>query len=486
MSKITENSIWPNGIKDDTEGYTIFYPLGTNKVTVPVSKWPKGDEYIYPFVYENKKLVGFIDSAALTLDEPLKIYLPYEHIDIKFPNIEKGTLQIHAPKATTKKVSWSDGVVEDIPEVEYKYKGCKTVDEVKTVDANYMANDIINGEWIEPMWDLENSTSMFQGCSNLNTFKSDLPSLTFAEMMFYECVNLTTFEADLSRLDSCEMMFDSCENLTTFKSDLSNLTYGRSMFYYCPKLTSFSSDLSKMDVGANMFDFCENLTTFKSDLSSLTNASAMFRGCSNLTSFHYNLSKMTYGGDMFKNCSKLTSFCCDLSSLNKASQMFYGCKLDNQSIANIIPFLQQRNAKPTTEELRNGAGVITFGLGITNTDEEKQALAEECECADWTELNKVFDDKNWIVEWQFNGESSTFDLRSPRPSTAVFARLEEVIIPTNEKKHKHYYEYTSQDGSKFYNLDWFHETTGSTESYTQFNSLEEAIETLNIKPIERN
>ena len=42
------------------------------------------------------------------------------------------------------------------------------------------------------------------------------------------------------------------------------------------------------------------------------------------------------------------------------------------------------------------------------------------------------------------------------------------------------------DGSKKYRLDWFHETTGSTEGYTQYATLEEAIETLNIKPIERN
>jgi hypothetical protein len=34
-------------------------------------------------------------------------------------------------------------------------------------------------------------------------------------------------------------------------------------------------------------------------------------------------------------------------------------------------------------------------------------------------------------------------------------------------------------------LDWFHETTGSTEGYTQFNSLEEAVAHFNIKPIER-
>ena len=29
------NSICPNGIKVDDEGYAVFYPLGTNKIEVP-------------------------------------------------------------------------------------------------------------------------------------------------------------------------------------------------------------------------------------------------------------------------------------------------------------------------------------------------------------------------------------------------------------------------------------------------------------------
>jgi hypothetical protein len=172
-----------------------------------------------------------------------------------------------------------------------------------------------------------------------------------------------------------------------------------------------------------------------------------------------------------------------LFSLTNGYQMFYGCKLDAPSVANIIRCIPQRAAKPS---LAYGKGNIYIGIGIVNTEEAKQAFAEEIGYTDWADLNRGFDDKNWLLTWQFNGEASTFDLRSPRPSTAVFVRLEEVIVTDNEKKDKSYYEYTSQDSSKFYNLVWFHETTGSTEGYTQFNTLEEAIEHFNIKPIERN
>lgn len=32
---INDNSIWVNGIQKDSEGYAVFYPLGTNKVEIP-------------------------------------------------------------------------------------------------------------------------------------------------------------------------------------------------------------------------------------------------------------------------------------------------------------------------------------------------------------------------------------------------------------------------------------------------------------------
>lgn len=64
------NSIWPNGIKVDSDGHAVFYPLGTNKTQVPTSssEWPKGDKLISPFVYQGDKLVGFVDTKALTTD----------------------------------------------------------------------------------------------------------------------------------------------------------------------------------------------------------------------------------------------------------------------------------------------------------------------------------------------------------------------------------------------------------------------------------
>ena len=47
------NPLWPNGLKTDSEGYAVFYPLGTNKIPIPAtaSDWPEGSKLIFPFVY---------------------------------------------------------------------------------------------------------------------------------------------------------------------------------------------------------------------------------------------------------------------------------------------------------------------------------------------------------------------------------------------------------------------------------------------------
>ena len=321
------NSIWPNGMKVDSDGHAVFYPLGTNKVDVPTNSphWPKGDKLVSPFVYQNDKLVGFCDTKAMVGVNGSTIIMPYEHIEVDFSSIKKDSIQIHAPKATTKTVIWKNSNKEDIADVNYKYKGCTTVDEITAVNKNYITTDIVDGTWNEFLSDLENSSGMFDNCSALTSFESDLSSLTDGGNMFIYCSKLTTFTSDLSSLTSGRYMFDGCYNLTTFNSDLSSLTDGSSMFSGCSKLTTFTSDLSSLTSGGGMFSNCVNLTTFESDLSSLTSGIDMFRDCSSLTTFTSDLSSLTSGIDMFSNCVNLTTFESDLSSLTSARSMFQGC-----------------------------------------------------------------------------------------------------------------------------------------------------------------
>lgn len=535
------NSIWPNGIKKDAEGYSVYYPLGTNKIDIPDgSKWPKGTKLKFPFVYdENGQLTGFCDTKSMIANSGTNIYLPYEEIEADFSSIDKGTLGIHAPNATVKKAIWQDSEEEDIPEAQFKYKGCKTLDDVKAKIWNYdYLADVANGTWSEPLWDLTSDVDyMFNNYNDLFAFESDLPNLTDGGYMFQYCRNLASFNGDLSNLsESHEMffftdlkswdidlpkliegnsMFYGCKNLASFKSDLPNLTKGNSMFNGCENLSSFEIDLpnltdggsmffkcnlsnfdinlSKLTSGDNMFYRCENLSSFDSDLSNLTYGSYMFSECkelssfktsnlnnldygsfmfycTNLASFDYDMPKLKYGNCMFCHCYNLTSFKSDLSELTHGLYMFESCKLDAASVKNII------------DTINTYKDDLTLGFGCNNTTEDKDLFAQEVGYADMTSLLTALQDKSWRVTAQYNGRpTTTYGLRRPLEDTLpVFIKLEE--IGEDEK----YAGYISLDDSKKYKLIWFHETTGSTEGYTQFNSLEEAIEYFNIKPIERN
>jgi hypothetical protein len=146
------NSIWPNGIKV-VGGHAKFYPLGTNKTSIPQisSDWPKGNKLISPFVYQDDKIVGFCDTKAMVASSPV-VVMPYEHIEADFKSIKKGSLQIHAPKAIVKKASWKDSGREDIPEAQYRFKGCKTVEDVAQIEPYYCQT----ANWTEILSDLEN------------------------------------------------------------------------------------------------------------------------------------------------------------------------------------------------------------------------------------------------------------------------------------------------------------------------------------------
>ena len=244
-------------------------------------------------------------------------------------------------------------------------------------------------------------------------------------------------------------MFNSCTNLTSFSSDLSSLTLGDGMFQSCSKLISFTSDLSNLTSGYHMFFSCSQLTSFSSDSSGSP----------------VNLSSLTGGNNMFANCTNLTSFSSDLSSLTNGSSMFNSCKIDAQSVANIVHTL------PTHETNGN----ITIGIGCDDTEADQLLFAQECDCDTWQELLDDFSAKNWTVTFQCNGRpTTTYNMRRGE-TLPIYAKLEEVT----DEKHA---QYTSQDGSKFYNIDYFHSTNGSTEGYDVFSSLEEAISTYNVTP----
>ena len=316
---------------------------------------------------------------------------------------------------------------------------------------------------------------MFYGCTALTTFDSDLSSLTDSSYMFVGTA-LTSFSGDLSSLVNGNRMFRKT-SLTSFSEDLSNLTDGSYMFYQT-SLESFSGDLSSLTNGSSMFSGTA-LTSFSGDLSSLTNGRSMFYNCTNLTTFNGDLSSLTDGDSMFYTCTNLTTFNGDLSSLNGAYGMFSDCKLDASSLANIIHTIKDRTGLSTPSF---NAGLIYIGLGIDDTDEARQALAEAIWSKDWNDVNQEFTDKNWTVQWQFNGAPTSATLNMNTTTSPIWAKLEEVVA--DENGNIPHYSYVSEDGSKYFNLYWYHSSNGNNDGYDYFGSLLEACGYFGIVPKE--
>jgi hypothetical protein len=150
--------------------------------------------------------------------------------------------------------------------------------------------------------------------------------------------------------------------------------------------------------------------------------------------------------------------------------MFYGCKLDATSVANIVHTLPTRESMDVYDYF-----LIGIGIGCDDTEADQLLFAQECDCETWQELLDDFSAKNWEVAFQCNGRpTTTYNMRRGE-TLPIYAKLEEVT----EGEH---YAYTSQDGSKFFNINYFHSTNGSTEGYDVFSSLEEAISTYNVTP----
>lgn len=442
------NSVWPNGLQTDSEGYVIFYPLGTNKIDISTVTWPTGDKIISPFVYdENDKLVGFVDTKALTVSGSATTTMNYSHIEADFSSISEGSLTVNTPNATVKKFKWAvstdGGESFDFVIIDFNTTDQETIDTVRT------AKRVVDNK----LYDADDNL-----IGTLDTSKIEVAGIFDTENNIRDGLYCNM---DTSTVEQRNLI------LNEFNSNLSSLVNSAYMFTFS-KIASFKSNLSSLTNGYAMFTACEDLTIFDpTDLRSLIIGDGMLAGTA-ITSFNFNLSSLISAYQMFYNCQNLTSFTSDLSSLTNGTYMFHSCKLDSTSIKNIIDTINTVSS-----------GSIILGLGCDTDTTDKNLFAQEAGYADMTSLLAALQAKGWTVYTQHNGRpSSTYSLRKPAENTLpVFAKLEE---------DKKYVDYTSEDGSKKYMLNWFHETTGSTEGYTQYATLEEAVEALNIKPIERN
>ena len=451
MITTLQNSIWPN-----TDGN-----LGNIKVQIPDGvdiKWPDGDALIGNFVYKEGKLVGFVDTKALTVNDSKTTTINYDYTDIELPFTE-GIMTINrGPRSKYFVVKYSpangeeelvlirfedmdeetktmfrsatkviDNVLYDADDNvigEFNTNRIETgfnsdnfnMDILSTNDGLYLNYDFIQGEtktyplttFNSNLSSLKNGIYMFAHCLNLEGFKGDLSDLEMGNNMFFQCQELKSFDSDLPNLFNGSSMFENT-HLESWNIDLPRLTDGYSMFYRSSQLNSFDSVLSSLTNGSYMF-YETSLTSFTSDLSSLTDGTEMFNYCIALTSFSSNLTSLTNGNSMFANCSELTSFTSDLSSLTDGDYMFENCNLDTASFLHIAETINSPAVR----------GRINFSVSRDLTDEDHAAC-------------RAIADKNWRVT--LNGvepdpeRPKDPDIPFPTNTTSLDENNETVITP---------------------------------------------------------
>ena len=320
---------------------------------------------------------------------------------------------------------------------------------------------------------LVNGTEMFYNCTSLNTVDSKTGSLVNGSYMFYGCTALNTVTIDAGSLTDGEGMFWGCSNLTSNNYDLSKLVNGTGMYRSCKSLSQNTYNLSSLKTGAYMFGYCTGINSFKSNLSSLTNGSNMFYACTNLTSFTSDLSSLTNGSYMFYGCSNLNSFTSDLSSLTNGGNMFFRCKLDAQSVMYILASL------PTGRNTSITIGIDVSSSVVDGKDTATQLLefANEVGYDTWADLKQAYKNKKWTVTWQYGGTTTSITLSEDEQfrGVPVYARLIEVLPQGEEytEEEKEMAEYCTEDGTKYYNIEWGHDVT-HPEDFEYFGSLLEA------------
>lgn len=355
----------------------------------------------------------------------------------------------------------------------------------------------INGGWVHA-W----NGAPYIGKS---IFKSNLDNLESGIQMFANGVILDDaiysgyfprldFISDLPNLKNGTGMFEYrildkfVKNEKNEKVNLSNLEIGDDMFYASCINTDeiYSIDMPKLKSADSMFySWGPGYTGSKiytGNLKSLENGCGMFYdelGCSTCNEFYGDLPALKYADWMYLCDYKFRG---SLPSLITGYCIFgRGSKLDALSIFDIVTTIPDR----TGLENKNHEGTIDIGLGCKDTDEDRQLYAEEGGFQSFQEILDRFAAKNWEANLTCNGRPrTTYSLRENISSSSpIWVKIEEINLDNNIAR---FCRYTSQDGSKKINLKFHHFTSGNNEGYTQFNTLEEAIETLNIKPIERN
>lgn len=374
-----------------------------------------------------------------------------------------------------------------------KYTGCKTVSDVKAVNAAYQSDLTADMAWLYPLPELQDGNSMFFG-AKLVAWDSKLPNLTTALLMFYN-TPLINFRSELPNLINGTNMFWDAKltnwdiplpNLTTgtgmFRNtqlsdwhiELPNLKYGDYMFTGT-KFTSWNIPLPNLETGEQMFQGTQ-LSDWHIELQNLTNGNLMFL-YTKLTNWDIPLPNLTNGRFMFWN-TKLTRWTVQLPKLTNGDYMFrerplvecnialpcltsgewmfYSAKLNKVSALSIL------NSIPA---YTSGSHPMTIGIHVDHKYDVDVNLAlkkVDINYEPTVELpEEVTEGKGWTIALQWNG-TPTSTASTMSMGSLIYAKVGEHELP---------------DGTVERVLDWGHYVTDwEARGYEQFRSVEAARE----------
>lgn len=332
---------------------------------------------------------------------------------------------------------------------------------------------------------LVDGNKKYYNFSDIDEIKEDTSKLINGREMFYNCVDFKNPPTNLDNLKYGYYMFYKT-NIEDFSTNMNNLLEGEFMFSRCSNLKSFNSEIKKIVDGYNMFSYNNNLTSFHSDTISLLNGDSTFRECKNLKDVVINLSSLLTGSIMFYMCKlsptsvmhiadsirDLKTELAPYENHTKDYVSYYGKESGFTSSTSYLYYT--RDYKKNIYNI----GEISIGIDCKNNIDDLNRFAQEAYYDSWQDLKNAFTNKGWKAEFQIGGTSTNITLSEDEQfrSTPVYARL-------IEEEDKERASYCTEDGEKYYNIDWGHDVT-NYDDYQYFGSLLEACGYFGVIPKE--
>lgn len=311
--------------------------------------------------------------------------------------------------------------------------------------------------------------------------------LSYKYGLFQDCTSLKKVNTSMENLQRANNLFQGCSSLESFTGNLINLEIMLAGFNGCPNLSKFDSPLPKLKIAGMQGPVINSqvLEEFTVDLPELRNGDRLFT-CPNLSKFTGIVPKLVSGNRMFLS-TKLDaeSVMYILFSIPNLQEMVaeqeikgfvqtddssYGYDQEEGFINQyryVYPVLGKAQRISSVGGLHLGIGVSPTEVDGKSVEQQLLEFANEVGFDSWEDLKQAFVDKGWTVQFSYNnGDTITYGLRGRTLAThPIYARLEEV-------ENKEEAEYCNTDKTKYYNIEYCHDTT-HPEKFQQFDSLEE-------------